>query len=394
MKKIIILLFLLLGFISNMLYAQVRVNGGVNSSLYAWEDFNENQRYDFHQGIRLKVAPEKNPYLYFKTYSRFAYRGDPAEWDEKIYNGYVNWASPVGNYNIKIGRQFVYAGVLNGTFDALQLQFKPMKKLNIRFLGGLYAPYSRQAELLKWDEGNALGGYLDYNFSALAKFNISYLQKSNDSETVWQQAGTSLSGKLKEDLFYFTEFHYDIKNSSYQGIRARLSYYLDKWTLSTEYNSQRPRIYEDSFFRIFEISAYSQIRTAANYQLGNYNLGLTYLYTMFEDQNNNQVNFSVAFQWGFAGLILQDGDRGKNTGFYGGIDYDLLPKLTVQLSSSYLNYQRQAVEITEEATAFSAGLKYSVSHDLKFNVNVQEGINSHFKNDLRVLTRMQYKFDL
>lgn len=387
----IYVLVCLIALFTTMGFSQVRVRGSVQSSLYGWENLQENQQWDFYQGLNLRITPENYSRLYVNTFLREAYRGDPAEWQERIYNLYAHWNAGK-NLRLRIGRQFLYRGVINGTMDAALLQGQISKKLQVQFVAGLEAPVDRTFSLRKWDEGNVLGGYLSYHFLGRNRAEVSYFQKSRNEKTVWQQIGATFSGSAGHNIDYYARTDFNLLASDYQTLRGRLTYYQKRWTASVEVNSQKPRIYEDSFYNIFEIKAFNQLRTAATYRVGNYNLSLQYLFTLYEEDSDNRIMASASSSFGTLGLIYQTGFGGDNIGYFGEIHYEIFPHLTVRLFNSMYNYERAYTNISENATSFSAGLSYQVGNVLNIRGELQETGNSYYKSDFRGLLRFTYIF--
>lgn len=388
------------------LTAQIRYSGSLQTSLYAWENPAEQKLYDLYQGIQFKIAPASNPDLYFTTYMRFARQGDMRlsgnpvyqagedvySWDDRLYNMYLNWNTAQNRLSFRVGRQFVYQGVINGTLDGLMVSGKPGDKLTLKFFGGLQATPTRDFNLRKWDEGNVLGGYFAYQLPAQNKVTLSYFQINRKDATVWQLIGASFSGKTGENLYYQAYYDHNLKSKEFQGMRYRLSYYWRQWSFSGEYNSQRPRIYEDSFFRVFSIKAYNQARGAVTYQLNRYQLGAQYIFTDIHFNESHQYIATIGNPWGLIGLVLQSGDAGKNAGAYGDIRYPLFPWLTLKLFGSYYNFERQTTQISEDAVAFSGGIIYRPLHFLSLEGELQQSANSFYDHDLRGLLRLNYFF--
>lgn len=395
MKRLILVSILGFSFLlTKTSYSQVKVNGWLQSSLYAWENLNEDKQWDYYQGLQLRIAHEQYSDLYFNTFLREAYRGDPQEWKERVYNLYVNWKF-YRNYKLRVGRQFLYRGVINGTMDAGVLTGKVARNLLVSAVVGTEAPYERTFKVRQWDDGNVLGGYLAYNLPWKNSINVSYFQKQRESDLYWQQVGSALDGFLFEKLNYYARFDYNILSSYYQAMRYRLTYYETKWSLGVEFHSQRPRVYEDSYFNIFEIEAFSQIRSAGTYRFGNYEVGLQYLYTQYEDDNDNRVIGSIGHnKYGTLGIIYQNGYGGENIGYYADIRYEIIPNLTARLFNSYYNYERAYTNISEDALAFSAGLKYRLKNILILDGELQQSSNTYYKNDLRGLLRLTYLFNI
>ena len=395
MRKIFLILsFFLVLMLAFSVNAQIKFSGMTQSSVYIWENIDANQQVDYYQHVNLRVSMESYQDLYLKTYFKYGRNGDPAEWNEKVYNTYLNFISPCRKWDARLGRQFVYNGVMNGTVDGLLLSIRPVANMSVRLLAGMEAPFDRTLKLTSWDDGNVLGAYGSYGFSEAINLKASYYQKSRSSEVYWQLVGGALSGKVLNNFYYQAQYDHNLKTSSFQTIRFRLNYLKNKWTVFAEYNSQKPRIYEDSFFQIFEQTAFNQVRSGVGYQLGIFNIGLQDIYTMYEEsKSSNQIHATLSGSYGMIGVLYQSGYSGDNTGVYGAIHYNILKDLLLRVSSSYYQYERQTTAISEDATAFSGSLTYKLTASLQASAEIQERINSYFDNDLRGLFRIHYAFN-
>ncbi len=376
------------------LFSQVHYSGSLRSSFYGLETFtdtSEIRQLDYYQALQLRVSPEDYSNLYLSTYLRVAKRGDE-DWEEKVYNLYGDWNTANKRLNFRFGRQFVYQGVINGTLDGVLVSGKPAQNLTVKLFGGLSAPLTREFEMLEWDQGNVLGGYAAYRFPYQFKLDVSYFQKSRNDETVWQLVGAGLSGKFRQNIYYQAQVDHNMQTEEFQGMRYRLNYFYKQWQFSAEYNSQRPRIVEDSYFRIFKLDAYNQFRGGVTYNLNRYQLGLQYIFTEVEFDETNQVILTAGIPWGIIGLIYQDGFGGKNTGIYGELRYDILPRLTARGYSGFYSYERQTTVISEDAISFSGGLDFRPYDSISVQADIQQSINSVFEDDIRGLFRLNYFF--
>lgn len=374
-------------------YAQVHFEGNLNSTLYAWEMTEDERQMDFYQGVYLRVFPVEYSNLEFRTNFRFARRGDPAEWNEKIYNTFLRWKSNDRNTELKFGRQFVYHGVLNGTVDGMLASTNLTDCLSLKVLAGVPAVADRKFDVTNWLDGNVFGGLATYRLANNFKADLSYYQRTRNEKSIYELMGVKISGKIINSIYFTGKIDYNVKDSDYQNMRYRLTYLNSEWSVFGEFNSQKPRAYEGSFFKIFEIEAHNQVRAGVSYQLGEYQFGLRNIFTIYEDDNSNQVQLSIANRWGLVGFIYQNGYAGDNSGFFGEVRYDLLKNVTVSAYSSYYNYQRHTTEIGEEALAFSGKIEYRPIKDLRFQVEAQESQNSYYDNELRGLFRLTYMFN-
>lgn len=389
-RKILVFISLVLLEIGS-LSAQIKISGTWRSSAYGWESAAETKRWDFYQGLQFTIHPERYSNLSFSSYMRFARRGEPVFWDDRLYNLVMRWKDHSNRLQFRVGRQFVYSGVMNGTVDGVLLEACPARNVRVKILGGVAVPHEHNFALQRWSEGSVLGGYLSLRLSGRNKIDVSYIRRARDGSPVWHLLGSALNGRIR-GLYYNAQIDYNLQTSSFQGMRYRLTYYLRAWSFSAEWNRQKPRIYEDSYFKIFKVRAFNQFRSGLTYQFKKVQVGIQYLFTRYEEKRNHQFLFTFGTRWGMVGLIDQNGFGGDNLGVYGEVRYPILSNFTFRLYSSYYNYQRHTIELSEEATSFSAGFQYQLWRAVRLEAELQQSINSYYRNDYRALVRLQYNF--
>ena len=390
MKKNLLLLL----FTFSCVCAQVDIRGNYSSSFYSFETptTHENFLNQYH-GLNFKINPEDNSDLYFKGYAKAVREGDPQDWREKVYNAYLSWKTPFADSRIQIGRQFIYAGVVHGTLDAVAVSVKPIDKMNVKLFGGVVAPYNREMKFTQWDDGNALGGYGSYKINSMIKVNTSYFQKQRNEELYWQQFGTAFSGNYKK-VFYILRYDHNLLSSDYQSILANASYSNKNWSFTGEVSSQKPKVYEDSFFSIFKLREHNQFRLAVTHRILVYEIGLQVINTLYQENESNQhLIFTLGNNWGVVGIVYQTGFGGENVGLYADINYQILKDLRFNLHSSHYKYERQSVQLEEEATSFSVGIKYNPQKSLGLGIQIQQSVNSFYESDLRGLLKLSYSFN-
>lgn len=371
---------------------QVVVQGSLDAYAYAFETVEQSSQLDFYQALRVRAWLKDAPTLRLNGSMRVARRGDPADWEGRLYNGYLQWR-PDPHAQVRVGRQFLYSGVIRGTADAVSVDVDPADRLTVRLVAGLEPPLRRDFELGSTDDGNVLGAYGSGQLSKSAKIDASYFQRVRSDALVWQLAGVSLSGEATPGLFYLAQLDYNLKSSDYHRMRYRLTYSTHSWTFSGEFQSQKPEVLEDSYFNIFELNAYNQFRVAGFYRFGAYQVGLQNYVTLYEEgETGNEVLATFASRWGTVGVVYQSGFGGDRVGLYGEVRYEVAPGLEARGQSSYYNFQRYTADFDEDATSFSAGLRYRPVPRLMIDAEVQESLNSLYDNDLRGLFRVSYSF--
>jgi hypothetical protein len=380
---------------------QVGASGSFRSSFFAWQSCVGSEsptecdanRLDFYQGVRLRIGPQSGVGPSFRTYARVARRGDPPEWDGRLYNAYLRLPLASGRVDVRAGRQFLYNGVINATADAVNIGVAVSDRIDLRVVGGVSAPEDRDFDVLTLKEGGVFGAYGSARLAPQAKLDLSYFQRTRSDELAWQLLGSALTGQLTGFLAYFVQFDYNLQTSDYQGMRYRLTYLSPRIQLSAEYQSQRPRVYEDSFFNRFELFAFNQIRGAATYRMGRYAVTVQDLYTLYQEgETGNQIMASLDAFWGSIGIVYQSGFGGDRFGLFGTARYEFLPGLAAKAHASYYDYQRFTASFDEDATAYSAGLDYRPSRSVILDAEVQQSLNSLYDDKLRGLFRFTYLF--
>ncbi len=391
MLKRLVLLAAVVGATAAPTFGQIQFTGTMHSYLYSFESADGDQRGDFYQGLRFRTWLKEAPQLQLRSYMRVARRGDPVDWEARWYHGFLRW-KPSPRADLRVGRQFFYDGVVNGTADALSVAVTPVDEVRVRLVAGLETPRDRAFEFLSPDDGYVLGGHASGRIADEAKLDVSFFQRTRSDETVWQVAGAALTGELVEGLTYLVRFDYNLQDEEYQRMRYRLTYAGGPWTVSGEFQSQRPQVLEDSYFNIFELNAYNQVRGGAYYRFGDYQIGVQNYYTIYEeDETGNEVLASLSARWGTLGLVYQSGFGGERVGVYGEVRYDVTDALQARAQSSYYNFQRYTADFDEDATSFSAGLRYRPGPQVMVDAELQESLNSLYDNDLRFLLRVSYR---
>ncbi len=392
MKTIRIFSILLVLLTCQLATAQIRYKLNLRSQLYLWENDAGNRQNDFYQNVGLWVKPFSGKQLYFKSFFRLARRGEPQQWEEKVYNAYLDWKSDSRKWQLRLGRQFLFHGVVQGSMDGLQVKMQPLQQWQVLAVVGSAVPVDRSLQLLNFSDNMVSGLFSDYRFSRTLRANVSFFQKARNGKTTWRQAGVTLAGFLRDfSLYYDVQAEFDLLNSTYQELRLLSEYYLQKWTLRLEVSQQRPRIYEDFLYNMFEIEGFSQVRTGVGYQLGAYRLNLDYILTLFEGAKTNRLIAGVAADWGSLNVLLQDDHGGKNVGVFGQLNKTFFNKMDLYFRSSYYAYERFRTALNEDATALTAGVNYRFFPQLQLGVQVQQMKNRYYNNDLRGLFQLRYR---
>lgn len=368
---------------------------------YAWDAPAEGGgRVDAYQGLQLRVRPSDA--LDFRTHFRFARRYDRLtagyEWDEKVYQAYADARIAGRTLVARVGRQFMYRGAVNGTFDAVSARFQPKGGWDVQAMAGLAAPTDRSFNRLVWDEGGALGIYAGKSVGSALRASVSYFHRIRSGDTAWSIAGGGLSLRLADDSFLQSELDYNLEQESVQRFRGRAWTEVGRFIFSGEVGVQKPQIYQDSFFSIFELEGYRQARGGVAYKLGSVRLGYEFIGTSFDDadeaggesETSGESLVTLSNKFGTVGVVYQGGYGGDRLDLYADARIEVTDAITFALRASRLEYERRSIALDEDATAFSAGVTYRSAFPLWFQVEAQRSHNSRFDQDTRLFVRAGY----
>ncbi len=372
-----------------LMFGQTHIRGGIRSSLYMTGMAQGTN--GFYQALSFNATSIGGSNFSFHTHLNIFKENAATDWATKAYSGYLQYQT--GKIDVRLGRQFLYKGVVTGSYDALVLSTDYFNSFQIKLYTGLIVPINRDAKLLKWDDGHFYGAFISYKVNKGLRSNLSFVSRERGGKSYWRQLGISLSGS-NNHLYYLFQYHQNLLSSTFQAIRAHVSWYKGLWTFTADASSLKPRIYEDSFFTIFNIRQHSQLRLSAERSVGDYRIGARFVETLLPRKNaTQQAILTFGKEWGMIGLVFQTGFAGDNVGLYGQIDYPLLHNLSFNLYTSHYRFQRYSIEVQEEATSFSAGFIYHPFKKLQISAQLQQSINNFYTSDVRGLLTLHYRFE-
>ena len=115
------------------------------------------------------------------------YSDDPS--GELLY-GYLEYTRPFSNFDLRLGRQYVIAGLANDSIDGLSLRTDLGRYFSLQAYGGLPVALDTAAGR----SGDSIfGGRLGHHYGSRYEIGVSYQKVSNDSETEDQQVGLDLA---------------------------------------------------------------------------------------------------------------------------------------------------------------------------------------------------------
>lgn len=165
--------------------------------------------------------------------------------DGEILYGYVEYLPPSGGFNLKIGRQHLFSGVVNDSLDGIGVQGMLNPYMTLELFGGV--PITLDDENGRSGD-TILGGRSAFFLGKLNDIGLSYKRITDDNETVENRLGldTSLGFSTLVTVHGISSWNIETQDWSEHTYEAALS--LDPFLLKPLYQAYQSEDYfsEDS----------------------------------------------------------------------------------------------------------------------------------------------------
>jgi len=302
---------------------------------------------------------------------------------DDLFNGFMD---------VEVGRLFFHPGITFGSMDGVNLNLKPLKNLHVELYAGVESYMYRSYKMYNFSDATVYGGSLKYFNFYRTNLDVSYLQKTYDSEIQWQLAGVSLANYSFRDWKFLLQTHYDIANS-----RLHRFFFSTRFTptkqlhFNVNLKQQHPQVYADSYFQMFDLKEYRKAGVGASYYFTNeYALNIDYDLFQIEDGQGNRVILSLNNNHGSIGVVYETGDLGDQIGFMADYGYEFLPGLVGSIYIDYLRYRFEEIYSYENQLTNAVRVAYDISRNWKVDLEYQF-LNDKFKtSDHRLLNHIHF----
>ncbi len=419
MKKIICLVFVLIIGIS--LKAQ-NINGRFSSSIYSFERFDSLNTSDTYfrtfQSLYLNINKSN-----FSIKTRINFEADianPLDNDPRLrfYNLYFEARKVFDVATVKIGRLPLFNNVAGGIFDGADVTVNSDKFTVNGFYGGSVPAYQKLKLIDNFSDNYILGGKLTYKPINDLKFGLNYIDKNfkaqsyeairldanNDPITVLVQQKSNQYRFVSADVSYFKENLFsaytrlDFDMNLYRASKFEISGRYDQIEnlgLSLYYNYREPNIRYNSIFAVFNFGNTQEIEAGADYRIGNlFTFFGKVAHVIYNDETSQRVSFGINSNYGGVSYRKNLGYAGEMDAFsiYGAHSFfDGL--LTPSIGISYTGYKLSTNSDKLTITSLMAGVNFKPVKTLSFDLQSQYFNNKIYKNDLRVLFKINYWFN-
>jgi hypothetical protein len=404
-----------------MIFSQ-NLNGRFTSSFYTFERYNSTSTSETF--IRTYQALNANfNYNKISFRTRFNYEsniGNALDNDPRMrfYNLYFEARDLLDAITIKLGRQPLFTPVAGGLFDGVNIKIKYSGFALTGFYGGNVPAYQKLALTDDFSNDFVLGGRLESNAIENLRLGISYIDKNFkpvdyyanrldenlDPVTVLIQSKSNQYKYLSGDAWYNynsivdlnARYEYDLNfnETSKLELDGRVKA-TDDLGINVYYNFREPKIRYNSIFSVFNYGSSQEIE-------GGFDFRVQSLYTLFVKAGD--VTFdkehSTRITVG-ANTDLGSFSYRKNLGDAGELDAISLYSaksfangfITPSLGITYTNYKLSKDDAPNTITAFLAGVNLRPWRTFSFDLQGQYFDNKIYKNDLRLLVKVNYLFN-
>ncbi|HVP37344.1 MAG TPA: hypothetical protein VMT04_10140 [Terriglobales bacterium] len=403
-QRIVIVLLLSLAIFRFGRAVELKSNISTYFNSYQTEDLYTQEKTDFlraYQSFQFDLNQIGTKDLSFHTYFRsttdFSHKSstDPST---RIYNAYIDWKNIKKILDLKLGRQFLFAGVGNGTMDGFRFDLKP-KKYKVQLTGylGFQLPEDQWTKIDSWNKSHIFGGEIGTTYLKDTRFAVSYVRKERGTGPEQNLVGANLTHQHCK-LTLFSQFYYDLVYKKAQNftLRGDGTGLVKGLYLAAEYQYRRPSIYANSIFSVFKQDTYSILRFDGAYQVvKNFKFSSEYDLTLHESGNSTRFGFGFEYSYVALGMYLRRGYGGESNGVYGRLLLTLNKSFAFSASADYGRYKiDEEQESKDDIFALASRVEWEPVRNLRFAVELQDLRNKISSYDLRLQGKASYRFSL
>ncbi|MBT3342429.1 MAG: hypothetical protein HN712_01470 [Gemmatimonadetes bacterium] len=395
--------------------AATTVDGRISASAYAYEasptDSTDSAHLRTYTAIRLKISDLGDRRLSLNTYLR-------ATTDLRDRAGDDPALRPVSTYlrfkddavDLRVGRQYVYAGVGYGQVDGLRADVRHAG-FRLTLHGGALVPAYGEPGVGSLSDAHLWGLRLSTSRFAGVDLAVSYADRARDplaydSAGIYsgfigqpdaarrQLAGVevrrrfgahNLRGRLDFDM------QRSILHRAEVGARIALKPTL---AVSVDWLRREPSLFSSSILSVFAAEGFDEVTLRLHYRIrDDLTLSAHTATVLYDTEDSQRLGVSASFGRHLTiGYNRSQGYAGVNDGLNGSMLVPLSTKLMLRGQLGLASYERIANDDREGLLSGVAALTYRASRQLSIDGQLQALRNPTYNSDLRLLLRASWRF--
>jgi len=402
------------------------INGSISSSFYTFERFDTaNASSTYLRNFETVSLNVNYQNFSFRTRTNFETNiGNALDSDPRLrfYNFYLEARDVLNLFTFKLGRQPLFTPVGGGLFDGFNLKFKYANVSISGFYGGNVPAYQKLAMTDDLKNDYVIGGKFEVFFLDHFNFGLDYINKNfkpvdyisiredanNDLVSTLIQQYSNQYKFLSANASYFlpgivdvtTRYEYDLnfETTSKFEVSSRVEA-TDRLGVDIYYNYREPKIAYNSIFSVFNYGNSREIEGGVDYKVckdlsvfGKIG-SVTYKDDNSSD-NSSRVNIGFNTQYGSISFRKTFGYEGElgSISLYTAQSFDD-GFITPSAGISFTSYKLSQDAETNNLTSILAGVNVRPLRNLSFDLQGQYFDNKIYKNDFRILFKVNHWFN-
>ena len=312
----------------------------------------------------------------------------------KMYDLYADYTRAFKATDVRLGRQFIFAGVGRGPMDGLRLIYKGWENRNLQLYAGTLAPLSNPETIDGWNESHIIGGELTI-FRLMGNIlKLSFVRRSKNVEPYdldqpqlgiisvnpislqRQAAGFNLTRNINKEMILFVRGDFSVGEGVVDGNIAleRGEIVLTHSKSESQYftlevSNRRPLVYVNSFFSRFTklLRRSNELSLALDRKVSN-NLWINIkAASVLYGDGVNSFRFNGGFSLNkiSSGLVIRRGYGGNWTGIYGGYYGKLSGNLSLRVDGEWSDFSITSFDLDDNDNSNAFSLRTGIN--LRFN---------------------------
>jgi hypothetical protein len=399
------------------------VTGRLATSLYAWERYDtvgtSQQTMRAFQAVQLSIA-QGDVALNTSLMGTTNVLGDFGDAGHvRLYNLYLSWRNIGKTVDLFCGRQFVYAGVGNGSIDGIMAQASFLNRaIRVTGFGGATVAPDYAGVRTNMHDNYHFGGQIITTLVPDARIGLSYANRREERDPYWalRTRDTSFapvsyyvvnepeaealgsadaSYTLRDLLTVYGRYDYDFNNdrtSRAQGsVRVNVT---PSFAVTGDYIHRVPRISYNSIFSAFVTNAIDEIEGGVEY-------GFTPMLRAFArvagvsytDEQSTRWTVGVNSGYGSVSYAGSDGYAGELQSFSVQGSYPFFGRMVIPMAGfSYASYRLSSESERNSTTGVMLGAIVRPTTAVSVDVQGQMLNNRLMQHDMRLQVKLMYWF--
>ncbi len=391
--------------ILNDALANVRVRGSLGVKGYGYEDYGQNNHFWLMQATSFSVYQTDGP---LSIHFSGGYIGDSedefsASGRGRFLKGYIGYGGITDDLQMRLGRNFLYNGVVIGVIDGLEVEKKLGKAYRLKVFGGMMGDKMSEFEFEEFDKAAAFGGEFSWFPTKLfnwkrSKLSLSYANQMRNNSALRRRIGLMGNTMLNDELRLLASLQVKPSESLLRKFICRLRYLKSDLRGLFEFGIYNPDTPDESWFSSAETPSRMRVRFAFDKYLivNQWALGIEGTAILVKNTSGYRLGPVLTTPCGQVGYRMQLGDLSKSEGPWASLRYKPIPGYEAYASGSFTSYEWEEFEIEEEnLITLLTGVRYTpfFYRQIVLFGEYQAYRTPQFTSDRRFLGGIKWKFD-